>query len=96
MTIAVGFKCVDGIVLGADTEWSVGDSKHTGTKASYLRFPDNKNPLLRVGIVGAGGGGPMLKLVTALKKALKPTMTLDDAEEEIERLAARGETPLER
>jgi hypothetical protein len=88
MTIAVGFQCVDGVVLGADSDVRVDrDSKHPGKKAWYLRFPAGSlEPSLRVAIVGAGGYGSIEKFVNLVRVDFKPTMSLDAAEEKIEQI----------
>lgn len=58
MTVAVGFMCTDGIVLAADKEVSTPTVKFAGPKAWIYRYPrQGDNPVLQVGIVGAGDYG---------------------------------------
>lgn len=87
MTIAVGFCCVDGLVLGVDSELTVADeSKYAVRKGWYLRFPNAKVPAIRIGVVGSGDIELVNKFVELLKARIKPTMTLEAVEETIEQL----------
>jgi 20S proteasome alpha/beta subunit len=55
MTVAVGFRCADGIVLAADREVSTPFAKFDGPKAWVYSYPtESSDPILRIGIVGAG------------------------------------------
>jgi 20S proteasome alpha/beta subunit len=55
MTIAVGFMCTDGIVLAADREVSTPSVKVEDRKAWIYAYPRQApDPVLRIGIVGAG------------------------------------------
>ena len=53
MTIGIGFKCRDGIVLATDTKYTQGDYKSHGPKLFTL-FAPHDLPDLAVVIAGAG------------------------------------------
>lgn len=83
MTVAVGFNCSDGVVVGTDSEISIGDeSKFPGRKAWYLRFlpPGHSEPGLRVSMAGAGSTDAFAMFVEAAKAQLTAGMTLDDVQ----------------
>lgn len=55
MTLAVGFRCTDGLVLAVDSEIGDGVSKYEDEKSWIYRYPpQDENQRLKVGIVGAG------------------------------------------
>jgi hypothetical protein len=50
MTIAAGFRCIDGIVIGADSQFEEGDAKYNGDKILHIPAPCNGELV----ITGAG------------------------------------------
>jgi len=66
MTIAVGFKCVDGVVLAADSLYTEGTAKLYGQKI----FPIDSNGHYALTIAGAGGVPSMKGIVREIKKRL--------------------------
>jgi len=69
MTIGIGFKCNDGIVIAADTQYTRGPSKSHGPKIFPLFVPDGR-PDLAVVVVGAGTVGFMKRAVENIEAAL--------------------------
>jgi 20S proteasome alpha/beta subunit len=67
MTIAVGFKCVDGIVLAADSLYTEGDAKLYGQKI----FPIPSNGRYALTIAGAGGVPSLKGIVREIEKRLE-------------------------
>jgi hypothetical protein len=70
MTIAIGFKCVDGIVLAADSLYTQGIAKLYGQKI----FPIPSNGYYALTIAGAGGIPTLKGAVREIKKALHKTI----------------------
>lgn len=85
VTIAIGFKCTDGIVLATDSQITRGTSKKTGPKLfPVLSFPEHER--LATVIAGAGGVGFMQRAVSTIALELK-TLTdpsLEDVRATIE------------
>jgi hypothetical protein len=67
MTIAVGFRCIDGVVLAADSLYTEGVAKLYGQK-SFL-VPSNGRYALT--IAGSGGVPSLKGIVREIKKRLK-------------------------
>jgi hypothetical protein len=67
MTIAVGFKCVDGVVVAADSLYTEGTAKLYGQKI----FPIPSNGRYGLLIAGSGGGPSLKGIVREIKKRLK-------------------------
>jgi 20S proteasome alpha/beta subunit len=63
MTIALGFRCVDGLVLGADSQFEEGEDKYDGDKLFSIPAPDNSGVL----ITGAGDFDAIRHCVRFLK-----------------------------
>jgi len=80
MTVAVGFRCTDGIVLAADSELTFGSAKLSGPKAwSYSYSPARAD--FRVGIVGAGDHGYIQFAADQIDQRLRAlTQQLDQAD----------------
>lgn len=66
MTIAVGFRCVDGVVLAADSLYTEGVAKLYGQKI----FPIASNGRYAVTIAGAGGVPSLKGIVREIEKRL--------------------------
>jgi hypothetical protein len=66
MTIAIGFRCIDGIVLAADSRYSVGIAKLDGQKI----FPIESNGKYALTIAGAGGAVSIKGAVREIRKVL--------------------------
>jgi hypothetical protein len=87
VTIIAGFKCNDGIVLCADTQETIGDSKRNVPK---LRFEPLDPPFgsdvssLATAFCGAGNGPFIDKLVDVAWKSAQVASSLDDACDRIE------------
>ncbi|MBZ5535399.1 MAG: hypothetical protein LAO31_05535 [Acidobacteriia bacterium] len=71
MTIAVGYKCFDGVVLAADTEYTWGDFKIPGRKLFTLPHREN----YRIGITGDGSVDFIKAYTETLNECLDETMT---------------------
>src|SRR5438445_13742032 len=67
MTIAVGFKCVDGVVVGADSLYTEGIAKLYGQK--IFSIPSNGHYALT--IAGAGGVPSIKGVVREITKRLR-------------------------
>jgi len=67
MTIAVGFTCVDGVVLAADSLYTEGIAKLYGQKI----FPLPSNGLYALTIAGAGGVPSLKGIVREVEKSLR-------------------------
>jgi hypothetical protein len=67
MTIAVGFRCVDGVVLAADSQYTEGIAKLYGQKI----FPIQSNGYYALTIAGSGGVPSLKGIVDHIKNSLK-------------------------
>ena len=67
MTIAVGFRCVDGVVLAADSLYTDGPAKLYGPKI----FPIPSNGLYAMTVAGAGGVPSLKAIVQDIRGRLK-------------------------
>lgn len=67
MTIAIGFKCVDGVVLAADSQYSDGTAKLSGSKI----FPIPSNGYYALTIAGSGGVQSIKGIVREIEKRLQ-------------------------
>ena len=67
MTIAVGFKCIDGVVLATDSQYTMNPAKFAGQKI----FPIASNGHYALTIAGAGGVSNMKAAVRNIESALK-------------------------
>jgi hypothetical protein len=83
MTIAIGFRCKDGVVLCADTLETFDGTKRNVPKlvikenAASLSL-DRDNALV-LSVAGAGDGPLIDRLVTDMWKAIESCTDLDDA-----------------
>jgi len=81
MTIAVGFRCTDGLVLAVDSEVSDDSSRYEDEKAWIYRYPpEDANPRLKVGIVGAGDLAFVRYAAERIGYALNENMGKDDVQ----------------
>jgi 20S proteasome alpha/beta subunit len=83
VTIGVGFKCIDGIVLASDTQYTRGSIKTQGPKL----FPLSDTPELAVALAGAGRVPFMKRACEKIEAALKALVepALEDVRTTIER-----------
>lgn len=75
MTIAVGFRCVDGIVLAADSQYTEGITKLDGPKI----FPIPSNGHYGLTIAGAGGVHSIKGIARKLEQTLKENIGANPA-----------------
>jgi hypothetical protein len=71
MTIAVGFKCYDGILLATDTMYSGGPNNSDGEKMWVLSANDPA-----VVFAGSGTVGPLTRARDEIERKIKPGMSL--------------------
>jgi len=74
MTIAVGFRCSDGVVLAADSLYTEGVAKLYGQKI----FPIASNGRYALTIAGSGGVPSLKGIVREVKKSLRSGLSLSD------------------
>ena len=86
VTIAIGFRCTDGVVLAADTEYNVGNSKVHATKIFELQPRQD----FRVVFTGAGDASYMKMAVEKIDQAM-PTgnQTILEIKDTIEKINAQ-------
>jgi hypothetical protein len=84
MTIAVGFKCSDGILLASDTMYSGVVQNTFGPKFWVVR---KRDPAVVFG--GAGTVGPLTRARREIKRVLKTGMTVNDALDAIDDVLRR-------
>lgn len=75
MTIALGFRCTDGVVLAADSQYTEGIAKLNGQKI----FPIASNGYYGLTIAGSGGVPSLKGIVREIKKRLKRDVGLNAA-----------------